>query len=178
MTRFASEYGNALFELAEDESLSDHVAQDLRRVMALINQQEAYIRLLGVPSIDVKERKGLIDEAFGESVHPYLVNFMKLLIDRGAIAYLPECADVFFERYNDAKGIAVAKVTSAAALTSDQISALREKLEQISGKNVEMRLDVDPDLIGGLRVDMLGKRYDNSVRDRLDKLRRSLTAQE
>lgn len=178
MTRFAEEYGNALFELADDEQISDRIAQELQQVLAILNQESDYIRLLNVQSIDSEERKRLLDEAFGGSIHPYLIHFMKLLIDRGAISKFEECADAYRLRYNEAMGIVEADVTSAAALSQEQIEALRAKLGAISGKKVEMRVNVDPKLIGGLRVDMLGKRYDNSVLTQLRQIRRSLTEQE
>ena len=55
-----------------------------------------------------------------------------------------------------------------------QQAALKAKLEEISGKQVVLHLNVDPQLIGGLRVDLEGRRYDNSIRTRLDRMRRSL----
>ncbi len=174
MTRFAAEYGTALFELAEDEHITEPIAEQLREITALLEREKDYIRLLDAQSIEVRERKGLVDEAFGASVHPYLLNFMKLLIDRGAIAYLPECAKVYREKFNSLMGIAEAEVTSATALSPEQIEAIREKLCKISGKKVEMRIHVDPELIGGLSVELMGKRYDNSVRTQLKKLRSSL----
>ena len=56
MTRFAEEYGNALFELADDEQISDRIAQELQQVLAVLNREKDYIRLLNVQSIDSEER--------------------------------------------------------------------------------------------------------------------------
>ena len=178
MTRFAEEYGTALFELAEDEHLTDRIAAELREIVTLLDGEKDYIRLLAAQSIDANERKSLLDEALDGNVHPYLINFMKLLIDRGAITYLQECADVYRAKYNDKMGITEAEVTSATALSPEQLEALRGKLCRISGKKVEIRLHVDPGLIGGLCVDMMGKRYDNSVRTQLRSMRVSLTEQQ
>ena len=178
MTRFAEEYGNALFELANDEQISDRIYEELQSVLDIFNQEKDYMRLLNARSIDVNERKALLDEAFSSHIHSYLMNFMKLLIDRGAISCFPECAKVYRLRYHEAAGIVEAKVTSAAPLSEEQLAALREKLGRLSGKKVEIQTNVNPELIGGLCVDMQGKRYDNSVLTQLQQIRRSLTEQE
>ena len=77
-------------------------------------------------------------------------------------------------RYNEAYGIAEAQVVSASELDEAQQAALKAKLEELSGKQVVLHLNVDASLIGGLRVDLEGRRYDNSIRTRLDRMRRSL----
>ena len=178
MTRFAVEYGGALFELACDEQISDQIMTELRQLITIFEQEKDYLRLLDACSIGPDVRKGLIDEALGGSVHPYLINFMKLLIDRGAIEYLPECAAAYRARYNEMKGIVEAQVSSATPLSQAQVEALRARLSEISGKQVEMHLRVDPELIGGVCVDLQGRRYDNTVRTRLEQLRRNLMEQE
>ncbi len=177
MTRFATEYGGALFELACEEQMSDQIMAELKQVVAIFDQEAEYLRLLNARSLEPAVRKQLLEEAFADA-HPYLLNFMKLLIDRGAMDYFPECAAAYRVRYNDMMGIAEAQVVSAAPLTQAQIDALRARLAEISGKNVELHLRVEPELIGGVCVDLLGRRYDNTVRTRLQRLRRNLTEQE
>ena len=177
MTRFATEYGGALFELACEEQLSDRIMAELKQIGAIFDQEAEYLRLLNARSLEPAVRKQLLEEAFADA-HPYLLNFMKLLIDRGAMDYFPECAAAYRARYNDMMGIADAQVVSAVPLTQAQIDALRARLAEISGKNVELNLRVEPELIGGVCVDLLGRRYDNTVRTRLQRLRRNLTEQE
>lgn len=177
MTRFATEYGGALFELACEEQMSDQIMAELKQIGAIFDQDAEYLRLLNARSLEPAVRKQLLEEAF-EDAHPYLLNFMKLLIDRGAMDYFPECAAAYRARYNDMMGIAEAQVVSAAPLTQAQIDALRARLAEISGKNVELHLRVEPEMIGGVCVDLLGRRYDNTVRTRLQQLRRNLTEQE
>ena len=177
MTRFATEYGGALFELACEEQISDRIMAELKQIVAIFDQEAEYLRLLNARSLEPAVRKHLLEEAFADA-HPYLLNFMKLLIDRGAMDYFPECAAAYRARYNDMMGIAEAQVVSAAPLTQAQIDALRARLAEISGKNVELQLRVEPELIGGVCVDLLGRRYDNTVRTQLQRLRRNLTEQE
>ena len=178
MTHFAREYGNALFELATEEGIAQEMEQQLQMLVACFREQPEYIALLDARNIEIEKRRAMLDEAFSGRVHAYLLNYLKLLTERGAMRLFGECADFFRMRYNDAYGIAEAYITSASQLDESQQAALKAKLEKISGKQVVLHLKVDASLIGGLRVDLEGRRYDNSIRTRLDRMRRSLTETE
>ena len=80
----------------------------------------------------------------------------------------------FHQRYNEDFGIVEAHVTSAVALSDTDREALRQKLEQMSKKKVTLVTSVDPSVIGGVRVEMDGKRYDNTIQNKLGRLRQSL----
>ena len=174
MTHFAREYGNALFELATEEGLAAQIHEELQMLRNCLREQPEYIALLDARNIEIEVRKALLDEVFSGRVHAYLLNYLKILTERGAMRLFDECADCYRMRYNQAPNIAEAQVTSAAELDAAQQAALQRKLEEISGKQVVLHLNVDAQLIGGLRVDLEGRRYDNSIRTRLDRMRRSL----
>ena len=92
MTAAAKRYGGSLFELAAEEHLDDCILQELDTAAACIAAEPAYLRLLSLPSIPRAQRRALLDEAFGPQMHPYTVNFLKLLCDDGLIRQLPACA--------------------------------------------------------------------------------------
>ena len=100
---------------------------------------------------------------------------MKLLVEKEHFDAFLLCAEWFHQRFNDDRGIVEAFVTSAVALNEDELSALRVRLAHISGRQVKLITAVDPSLIGGVRVEMDGRRYDNTIQDRLGRLKRSLT---
>lgn len=174
MTALAREYGEGLYELARDEDIRPQVNQELTKVVDCLESQPEYIRLLASHSIERDERLKAVDEAFGGRVHPYIVSFMKLLTERGKIESFLDCVKWFHSRYNEDYGIVEAQVTSAVALSENSQNALKAKLEAMTGKIVSLILHVDSELIGGLRVEMNGRRYDNSIQNRLDRLKHSL----
>jgi len=65
-------------------------------------------------------------------------------------------------------------VTTAVALSGDQLEQLKEKLEKISGKKVLLKQKTDPDILGGVRVDLEGQLFDGSVKGRLSELRKKV----
>ena len=89
MTETARMYGGSLYDLAAEEGLDERILGELDGVTALLNGDAEYLHLLSIPSIPKKERGALLDEAFRGQVHLYVLNFMKLLCEKGALRELP-----------------------------------------------------------------------------------------
>ena len=175
MTGLAREYGEALYELATEEDLRQLIHEQLNDISALLRQQPDFIKLLCSRAVERRTRLQIIDDTFAESVHPYVTNFMKILVRKEHFDSFLLCCEWFHQRYNEDYRIVEACVTSAVPLSEEQQAALRVKLSKISGRQVALIITVDPALIGGVRVEMDGRRYDNTIQDRLGRLRRSLT---
>ena len=175
MTELANEYGTGLWELAAEEHLTDDLLEQLSTLKQCFAEDPDYLRLLSNRALGKDERLSLLDEAFSGRVHPYLLSFLKLLCERGALSEFAGCEAVYREHYNEFNGIQVAVVTSSRPLKADQLTRLQHRLEEISGHRVELKEKTDPQVLGGLLVEMDGKRYDNTVRSRLGDISRMLT---
>lgn len=174
MTETARLYGGSLYALAASEGQDTPILEELEAVTALVGQDPAYLKLLSTPSLPKKERAGLLDEAFRGQVHPFLLNFVKLLCDEGLLRELSGCARAYRVEYNKAHGILEATAVSAVALTKDQTARLHARLEEVTGKKVDLKVRVDPAVLGGIRLDMDGVQLDGTVKNRLAALRRSI----
>lgn len=174
MTQTARIYGGSLYDLAAEEQLTDVLMQQMQEIQQIFQENPDYMRLLGEPSIPKTERNGLIETAFGEQAERYLVNFLKLLCERNILMEYAGCCEEFTRRYNADHGIAEAVVTSAVALREDQMAALKEKLEKISGKKISLIQKRDPSVLAGLRVELEGKQLDGTVQSRLSGISKKL----
>ena len=116
----------------------------------------------------------MLDEAFRGNVHPYLLNFLKILCEKSAMEMLPGCLEQFRGLYNEDRGLLPVTATSAVALTEGQKQALVEKLSKLTGKTILLENRVDEGLMGGVKVKFDGKELDGSVAGRLEALRRVL----
>lgn len=172
--KIAGVYGDSLYELAVEEELTDVIMQQMQEVLQLFRENPEYTKLLGEPSIPKKERIGMIEEAFAPQAERYLINFMKLLCERGILNEFSGCYDEFVRRYNADNGIAEAVVTSAVALSKDQAAALKKRLETISGKKIFLIQRLDASVLAGLRVELEGKLLDGTVKGRLSGISRKL----
>ncbi len=174
MTQIARLYGGSMYELAAQEQLTDTVLEQMQVIRQLFRENPDYVRLLSEPSIPKEERANLLETAFGNEAERYLVNFLKLLCDRGILGDYAGCCEEYTRRYNADHNIATAVVTSAVALSDEQMAALKDKLEKISGKTVSLTQKKDPTVLAGLRVELEGKQLDGTVKSRLDGLSRKL----
>lgn len=174
MTDVKKEYGGALYLLSEDENLSDQFLDQLGLLKSLFSENAAYGRLLESPTLAIPEKISILDEAFAGNVHPYVLNFLKILTENGYIASFSDCCDEFEQRFNADRNICVAKITSAAPLSEEQKEKLRDKLEKSVGKKVKMHCAVDPSLIGGVRAELDGKLIDGTVKNKIDLIRDNL----
>lgn len=175
MTSSAVTYGNSLYELAHDENLSDKMFEDVGAVKKLFSENPDYIRLLSEPSISKDERIKLIDEAFGNKIEKYLLNFLKILCENGSIGEFASCAKQFKKRYYEDKGISEALVTTAYELDENQMAGLTKKLEEMTGKKIILNQKVEEKFIAGIRVELDGKQYDGTVAGRLEAMKNLVT---
>lgn len=176
MTELAKTYGGALFALASEESKDAQILGELNMVCTVLQDQPDYVRLIESRAITKPDRLALLDEAFAGKVDAYLLNFMKILCERDAFAKVCECRDAFERAYNEKHHIAVASAVSAKPLSEDQIARLTRALEEKTGKTIKLIAKVDPKVVGGLCVEVEGRRYDNTVSSKLDRLRKALQA--
>ena len=132
MTETARMYGGSLNDLAAEEGLETRILGELDEAVALFKASPEYLHLLSTPSIPKKERCGLLDEALRDRVHLYVLNFLKILCEKGTLRELPGCARAYRVRYNQAHGILEAAATTAVAMTEQQVKSLHEKLEKLT----------------------------------------------
>lgn len=168
MTQIANAYAQGLYALAKDEGLDETVLQQLDVLCAAFREEPSFLRLLATPNLSKQERVSVLDSSFRDRVHPYVLNFLKLLTERGKISHFSQCCTAFREQYNTDRGILPVRAVSAVPLSEEQVQKLTQKLEAITGKTVELTNRVDPSCLGGVRLDYDGKRVDGTVKNRLD----------
>lgn len=174
MTEIGANYAQALYSLAKEEDLTAVILEQLKTLDAAFVAQADFLRLLATPNLSKDERCAVIDSSFRGKVHPYVLNFLKLLTEKGYARYFPGCVKAYREQYNEDNGIVSVLAVTAVPLTDAQNEKLRRKLESVTGKTVELRTRVDAACIGGVRLDYDGKRVDGTVKNRLDAMRAKL----
>lgn len=174
MTDRARVYGLALYELAREEGLGEALLPELEGCDRLFVENPDYVRLLSTPSLSKEERRETVGKALDGRVHTYIVSFLKLLIDRDAVREFPGCVRAYRERYYEDNGILEVTATTAAALSEAVRGRLLERLGTVFGKKILLVTRVDPSVLGGMRLECAGKRYDGTVRDRLDRIEKGL----
>ena len=165
------EYAEALYALSCEENIKEEIAEEIATVGNVFKENPDYLKLLSSPSIEISQRLGLLESAFKEAVHEYVLSFLKLLCEKGHIAFYKECAIEFEKLVAFSNKISKAKVTSAVELTSEEKEALLEKLEIKCGHKVELESSVDSTLLGGMVIEQDGKIIDASLKRRLSEVK-------
>ena len=174
MTEVGSVYGESLYELAKEEKLTKLIGEQAAVLQQSFQQEPDFIRLLSSPNLPKAERCQILDDSFRGKVHPYLLNFLKILTEKGYMRYFSDCCDAFTARYDQDNGILRVNAVTAVALTEEQADKLTRKLSRITGKEIALRVRIDPAVLGGIRLDYDGQRLDDTVSHRMDTIRNVL----
>jgi F-type H+-transporting ATPase subunit delta len=178
VTEFAREYGEGLYALCEEERIEQQVLDELLSLRAAFDENPDFLRLLSNLSISKEERVSIADQALRGQIHQYVLNFIKILVERGAAYAFRECTQVYEGCFNQSRRIVEADVTTARPLTHEQRSRLLDKLRAMTGKEVALHEQVDEGVLGGVLLQMDGKRYDNTLRQRLNDIRQAISGQD
>lgn len=168
MSQVASAYAQALYDLAKEENLTEVILQQMTVLQQSFEEEPDFLRLMGAANLSKEERCQILDEAFRGKTEPYVLNFMKILTEKGYMRYFSDCAKAYRDAYNADHGILPVKAVTALPLTQDQIQRLTQKLAKITGKSIDLSCRTDPSILGGVRLDYDGKRVDGTVQSRLD----------
>ena len=174
MTQIGSVYGEALYELALSENLIEEIRAQLLVLDESFQAEPDFLRLLCSPNLSKQERCQILDDIFRGRMHLYLLNFLKILTEKGYIKQFSSCCEMFTQLYNRDHNIVSVTAVTAVALSQKQREALTQKLTRITGKNILLRNRVNPACLGGVRLDYDGQRLDGTVKNHLDRLREML----
>lgn len=170
----ARRYAEAAFEIAQ----RDDTMEVWMRAMDVAEQRLSapeVTRLLANPSLPAAARVTVLGRVLGDDVSGAQRNLIALMVRRGRFEQLPAVIREFRRLYRGREGIVEATVTSASTLDVAEVDALQARLEQLTGKRVELDQRTDADLLGGLVVRVGDQLIDGSVRGRLERLRADLT---
>ena len=171
MTEVGNVYGESLYELAKEENLTSLIGDQLHVLQEAFRQEPDFIRLLSSPNLTKSERCQVLDDSFRGKVHSYLLNFLKILTEKGYMRYFSDCCDAFTAHYDQDNGILRVDAVSAVALTAEQSDKLTQKLSRITGKEIALQNRIDPRVLGGIRLDYDGQRLDDTVSHRMATIR-------
>lgn len=170
----AKRYVQAVVEIAREQQSFEAWQRDLARLNDMVRDERVAV-YLNNPSVQAAEKKQAIDIVL-QDAQPEARNLAHLLVDRHRIGIIPDLVVAFEEAVLAEQGIVVADVTTAETLDESMQDAVRERLGQLLGKTVQLRMHTDPEIIGGLVAQVGDQVIDCSVQTRLRRLRNRLKA--
>ena len=169
----ARPYAEATFKAALEKNALAPVAESLA-LAAAAARDEQMRSLLGNPKVGVQQKKDVFAAVGGERFDPLVKSLISLLVDNHRDVLIGLIAEQFEELKHEHERVLRARITSAQPLSEQQRSEIVAALEKRHGKKIEAELDVDPQLLGGARVQVGDQVIHASVRDALAQMAAAL----
>jgi F-type H+-transporting ATPase subunit delta len=171
----AKKYSDALVELAKDGKLTfEKISTDLNLIKDVLNQSPDLLEFLINPTTSVDVKKEIIDKVFNGEIDVLVVNFLKVLVDKGRFSIFNNVIDEYNLSLDSINNISRVNVTSAVGMSEESISRLKNKLEEKLKKNVVLDLSVDSGIVAGLVIRTGDNIIDMSLKHKLEDLSKNL----
>lgn len=168
----ARRYARAIFEIARDKNQLDRWQSDLGRISALYGDSD--IRpILEAPRIRTEDKARLLREKLA-GIEPLALNLVMLLTAKDRLRLIPDIIEEYADLLNTHRGIERADVITAIPLTEEEKNQIKASIKALTGKEILLRSEVDPELLGGVIIRYNDRLIDGSTRSRLKALRSQL----
>ena len=170
----ASAYARALLELANEQKQAEPVANELKQLRELLDNNPSFRSFLRDPGIAKTERGELLGKLFKGKVSALLYNTLGVMNGHGRLSMLGEMARSYQSMLDTQLGRLDVDVTVAQKLSAAELDNVRQRISQAFGKEAILHQHEDPLIIGGLVVRVGDKLIDGSVKAQLELMRRKL----
>ena len=173
MEEIAEVYARALFEAAKDDGVLDRVHDELGQFADALDEDRNLQVFLFSPYFSSEEKKDGIRRIVSDA-DERLLNFLELLAERHRMPALFRIRRIFQDLWADENKLLPVTVTSATELDTGLVDDIGKRIEEQTGRRVELSSNVDPDVLGGLMVRVGNMVLDATVRNRLEQLRKQV----
>ncbi len=167
----AEAYARALFEIAQAEGSLERVEDELFRVARAFESNDQLRSTLTDATLPADRRQQVVEQLLGSKASATTVQLVTMLVTSGQVKEMPVIIDALVKRASSEKSQEVAEVRSAIPLTDDQQKRLAAALTKATGKALNLKVVVDPSVLGGLVAVVGDEVIDDTVRTRLDQLK-------
>lgn len=172
----AKRYARALVSLGDEEGAVDRFQAALARIDETFGGAPELVSVLADPAYAAEAKRSILEEVLQKlNVPATVTSFMLLLQERNRLSIFPQIVETFGALADERAGIVRARVTAARELTPDQLGEVKTALSKLAaGKRVELTVDLDTSIIGGLVTRIGDMVFDGSVRTELERIEDTL----
>jgi F-type H+-transporting ATPase subunit delta len=168
-------YAEALFSVAAAEDALDVVEEELFRFARGLESEQRLRETLTDPVLPADRKRAVLEDVLGNRANPHTINLLGFVVEQGRARDLPAIVDELVALAAERRQAVVAEVRSAVPLDRDHRDRLAAALGKATGKRVELKVVVDPSVVGGVVARVGDQVIDGSVRRRLELARERLT---
>jgi F-type H+-transporting ATPase subunit delta len=174
-SEIAKRYSRAFFAIAKEESKYEEYYSELKSFSSVLEQNANLKDFLNNPMFAQSDKVAVVMEVLKKiDVSPITENFVKLLVDKRRIDVLHEIENYYQYYMDEVLNTVRIEVKSAYKLSDELSEKIKARMEEITGKKVEMEIERDTSLLGGVVVKVGDTLYDGSVKTQLNNIRELL----
>lgn len=167
-------YAKALVALGKAAGTLDRMDEDVHTARRLLLQDPSVLRFLKDPFIDIDGKNRALDELLADHVSPELRHMLRLLLERGDIDALDRVAEALSSVVAGQDEKTAGLLVSARALEDEVIRDIEHEVGQFIGREVSLRTEINPQVLGGIRVQVGDHVFDDTIAHHLDRMRAAL----
>ena len=164
-------YAEALFSVVQAEGELDRVEDELYRFANILESNHELKQALSDQGVDRVQRAKILDELLGDKVSPHTLSLLTFVVEQGRARQLPQILEATSSLVAEARQAVIAEVRTAVELDDAQKAELAKALSKATGKKVEIKVILDPSVIGGVVAKVGDIVIDGSIKRRLDQLK-------
>jgi F-type H+-transporting ATPase subunit delta len=173
MEEIATVYARSLFEVASEQDKLDLVREQISEFADAVSENRELQIFLFSPYFSTEEKKDGLDRALTD-VDPVVENFLKLLIEKHRMPVIFRIRAKYDQLWEEANKLLPVEITSAVELPEATVKQLGDRISEQTGRRVELSSHVEPEILGGIVVQVGNSVLDASIRNRLEQLRRQV----
>ena len=170
----ADRYALAFMDLAQRHDMFDKFDSDLALVKETVAVNKDLKDFLEHPLIQSNDKKEVIDKIFREHVSVYTLNLIKLLIDKNRIHILAILADHYKALLDKKRNISTAQIITAIEIDEETKNRVKEKLQKVFSKTIEVETHIDREIIAGMIVKVGDKIIDGSIKTKFENMKKQV----
>lgn len=174
ITKAARRYAKALLELAKERNEVEPVLEDINFIDNTLKDSRELTLFLRSPVINYDDKQAVLEKLFSDHMQEVTALFLKLLVRKNRINILAQITEAFIDSYNTYAGIIKIKALAAYKLSTQQRTELQQKLEEKTGQKVDLNVEIDKSLMGGMSVRIEDTVIDGTVKNQLQELEEQL----
>jgi len=168
--KIARSYTTALFGLALENGILEEIWRDIQFIETLLKENPELVKILTSPVLRSSRKSSIINALLSDRVHELTLRFLHLLVKAMRVLYLLEITDQFQKQYKAHHGIVTVHLKSAFPMDEGFRKKLTDRLLSDLNAQIELKEIVDKRLIGGFVLQVEDRRYDASVKSKLNQL--------
>lgn len=175
ISNISKRYARAFFDIAGEEQKLEQYYNELHQFSSVIAQNKDLGGFLANPIFEQESKKKVLEKIIGKlSLSPMTINFLKLLIDKKRIDVLPDIETCYRQLMDETLQKVRVTVKTAFPLSGEMQSYITSSLKKMTGRTVDVTVENDKNLLGGIVIGVGDTLYDGSIKNQLNNMRNLL----